>query len=189
MHTKPHRMAWQDVPRQNCSRVGDSRLHWICCSQISGARYCFDNCNSGCTVTVPQERSLSLRTWARNFQPGPYWVPAVAGKATSASSTEVRLPDGTLWNLHGDHLCNRVSNAEMQPTSEADCMEHQPQASTRQHLDEADGVVPMVPSSQENYIPLGFTAVPMTLTCQGGGISPRVSTMPQSPALRKSIRD
>ncbi|XP_049514382.1 uncharacterized protein K02A2.6-like [Dermacentor silvarum] len=55
--------------------------------------------------------------WARNFRPGPRWVPAVVGGATSSSSTEVQLADGTVWNRHADHLRRRLEGTEESPTS------------------------------------------------------------------------
>uniref|UniRef100_A0A6B0V699 Putative tick transposon n=1 Tax=Ixodes ricinus TaxID=34613 RepID=A0A6B0V699_IXORI len=61
--------------------------------------------------------------WARNFRPGPRWVPAVVGRATSTSSTEVRLPDGRVWERHGDHLRHQVSKAEVQPSTKAEVLE------------------------------------------------------------------
>lgn len=36
--------------------------------------------------------------WAKNFRPGPRWVPAVAGEATSVSSRETKLADGSVWD-------------------------------------------------------------------------------------------
>lgn len=42
--------------------------------------------------------------FARNFRPGPAWIPGTARNATSSSSVEVELRDGTVWNRHGDHV-------------------------------------------------------------------------------------
>lgn len=89
-----------------CSKVQFRQLHQKVRSDSAARR-----------EPVPQAGDT---VWARNFRSGPGWVPAVAGAATSSSSTEVQLADGTVWNRHADHLWCHIGDAEEWPISERD---------------------------------------------------------------------
>ncbi|KAM7313027.1 uncharacterized protein ISCGN_002948 [Ixodes scapularis] len=73
------------------------------------------------------------RVWARNFRPGTPWVPGVVGEATSASSADVTLPDGTVWNRHGDHLRHRAAPDTTTGTNEDEMVAapHEPSPAER----------------------------------------------------------
>lgn len=77
--------------------------------------------------------SSGARVWARNFRPGTPWVPGVVGEATSASSAEVSLPDGTVWNRHGDHLRHRAAPDTATSTDENEMVAapHEPSPAER----------------------------------------------------------
>lgn len=53
--------------------------------------------------------------FARNFRPGPPWVPASVSGPVSASSAEITLDDGTSWHRHGDHLRLNPMHPSPQP--------------------------------------------------------------------------
>lgn len=55
------------------------------------------------------------KVYARNFRPGPPWVPASVVGPVSASSVQLKLPDGTSWHRHGDHLRPNTMQQPPQP--------------------------------------------------------------------------
>ncbi|KAM7294562.1 uncharacterized protein ISCGN_024068 [Ixodes scapularis] len=55
--------------------------------------------------------------FARNFRQGMPWVPARVVGATSQSSAQVYLEDGTPWHRHGDHLRFRPTDAPTAATA------------------------------------------------------------------------
>ncbi|CAN8002327.1 unnamed protein product, partial [Ixodes pacificus] len=123
------------------------------------------------------------------FRPGPRWVPAVVGRATSASSTEVRLPDGKVWERQGDHPRHRVSEAEVQPSTEAEVLEPRlPPVPVRQHLEEADEAAPWMFNVQEGDVVPGWSAAAVVSNSHADRIPPSIPVLPQSPVLRRSTR-
>ncbi|CAN8022378.1 unnamed protein product, partial [Ixodes persulcatus] len=123
------------------------------------------------------------------FRPGPRWVPAVVGRATSASSTEVRLPDGRVWERHGDHLRHRVSEAEVQPSTEAEVLEpRRPPVPVRQHVEEVDEAAPWMHNVQERDVAPGWSAGAVVPNSHADSIPPSIPVLPESPVLRRSTR-
>ncbi|XP_070381275.1 uncharacterized protein [Dermacentor albipictus] len=83
--------------------------------------------------------------WARNFRSGARWVPAVVGAATSSSSTEVQLADGTVWNRHADHLRHRIGGTDDRPIpGRGSGDEHQTQALMQPLLDDKEATTPVL---------------------------------------------
>ncbi|KAM7287375.1 uncharacterized protein ISCGN_031066 [Ixodes scapularis] len=122
--------------------------------------------------------------WARNFRPGPRWVPAIAGATTSASSAMVQLIDGSAWNRHGDHLRHRMTEAEL---IDDESGQELPQF-VGQQVEEADGAAPQVQMKLASDFQPGIPAKPGVSVSPEGNCRPEVPVAQQYPALWKSTR-
>lgn len=107
--------------------------------------------------------------FARNFRPGPPWVPASVSCPVSASSAEITLEDGTSWHRHGDHL--RLNPMHPSP---------QPEVTPQEH--------PELPLPMENTAP--SEAEPEQQPTPSGETypSPTPALVEESPAILRSSR-
>lgn len=147
--------------------------------QLKQKLYTDKGCRQGPSCGTEEE------VFARNFRQGATWLPARVIGATSNSSAQVRLNDGTVWHRHGDHLRPRQTETTaavtepLQPETAADQQELQ----TEDTIQTADPVT--VPHDSVAMVPVGTAAdvgKPMDTS------STVLATTSSAPHLRRSAR-
>lgn len=123
--------------------------------------------------------------FARNFRQGMPWVPARVVGATSQSSAQVCLEDGTLWHRHGDHLRSRPTDS---PTTAATA-----EAETCQPAGAAVQLEPQVLNKSQSasapgaLFEPGETSVVASDSVSSTGVTPQPTSI-GPPQLRRSTR-